>query len=122
MPSAAAQIMVNLGAFLPGHADQPVDIVAHHRGFGRHRRHHFQLVQLRLYLGLGVLGHPGLFDALRQFLDFVGRVFQIAEFLLNRLHLLVQIILALAFFHLLLDAATDTLLDLEDVDLAFHQT
>ncbi len=37
---------------------------------------------------------------------------------MNRLHLFVEIVLALAFFHLLLDAAADPLLDLQHVDLA----
>ncbi len=115
------QILMDLGALLPGYADQPVDIVAHHGRLGRHRRHHLQLAQLRLGLDLGFLRHPGLFDALGQLLDFVGRILQIAEFLLNRLHLFVQIILALAFLHLLLDPAANALFDLQDVDLAFHQ-
>ena len=115
------QILMNLGALAPGNADQPVDVVAHHRGLGRHRRHHLQFVQFRLGLGLGFLGHSRLLDALAQFLDFVGRILQIAEFLLNRLDLLVQIILALALFHLLLDPAANAFLDLKDVDLAFHQ-
>ena len=47
-----------------------------------------------------------------------GAVFHLAELFLNRLHLLVQVVLALALLHLLLDAAADALLDVQDVDLA----
>src|SRR3569623_1675866 len=32
-----AQFMTDLAALLPRHAHHPVDVVAHHRGFGRHR-------------------------------------------------------------------------------------
>jgi hypothetical protein len=47
-----------------------------------------------------------------------GAVFQLAELLLDGLHLLVEVVLALALLHLLLDAAADALLDLQQVDLA----
>jgi hypothetical protein len=43
-----------------------------------------------------------------------------AELLLDRLHLLVQVVLALAFLHLALHPAADAFLDLEDVDLALE--
>ncbi len=65
------------------------------------------------------LGHARRFDALFQFADFVRRIVELAEFLLNGLHLLIQVVLALALFHLLLDAAADALLDLQHVHLAF---
>src|SRR2546426_987365 len=42
------------------------------------------------------------------------------ELLLDRLHLLVQVVLALTLLHLALDAAADALLDLENVDLRFQ--
>ncbi len=45
----------------------------------------------------------------------------VAEFLLDRLHLLVEIILALGLLHLALDARADALLDLQHRDLALHQ-
>ena len=46
------------------------------------------------------------------------RVFHFAEFFLNSLHLLIQVVLALALLHLLLNAATNAFLDLQYVDLA----
>ncbi len=57
------------------------------------------------------------------FLDLldVGAVFALAELLLDRLDLLVQVVLALALFHLAFYAATDALLDLHDVQFCFQQ-
>ncbi len=62
----------------------------------------------------------GLLDALFQFLQF-GAFLDIAEFFLDRLDLFVQVVLALALFHLALDAATDALFHLQDVEFAFQQ-
>ena len=45
----------------------------------------------------------------------------VAEFLLDRLHLLVEVILALGLLHLPLDARADALLDLQHRDFALHQ-
>ena len=55
-------------------------------------------------LGLGFLAcflrHPRLDDLLNQILEFVGRILHFAELFLNRLHLLIQVVLALALLHL----------------------
>ena len=45
----------------------------------------------------------------------------VAEFLLNGLHLLIQIIFALGLLHLPLDTRADALFDLQHRDFAFHQ-
>jgi hypothetical protein len=79
-----------------------------------------QLLQLGLDLFQGLLGHVRGLDAFFQFVEF-GALFDLAEFLLDRLDLFVQVVLALALFHLALDPATDALLDLEDVDFGFHE-
>ena len=50
----------------------------------------------------------------------IGALFAFAQFLLDRLDLLVQVVLALALLHLALDAAADALFDLQDVELAFE--
>ena len=52
----------------------------------------------------------------------IGVLIAFAELFLDRLHLFVQVVLALTLFHLALDAAADTLFDLKNVDLAFKQT
>src|SRR6185437_4118606 len=62
----------------------------------------------------------GLVDALFEFAELVLAFLALAQFLLNRLELFVEIVLALSLLHLAFDAAADALLDLEDADLAFH--
>ena len=47
--------------------------------------------------------------------------FAFAEFLLNRLELLVQVIFALGLLHLALDAAADLAFHLQNGDFALHQ-
>ena len=72
-------------------------------------------------LGLDRLGHAGLGDLLGELLELVRRLVELAEFLLDRLHLLVEVVLALALLHLRLHAAADALFDLLHVDLAVDQ-
>ena len=105
----------------PRHGQQPVEIVADHGRFRRHRRHVAQLLDLGLGLGAGLLGQARLTDALLQVHDLVARVVGLAQLALDRLHLLVQIIFALGLLHLALDARADLLLDLKDRDFALHQ-
>jgi len=50
----------------------------------------------------------------------VGALFAFAQLLLNGLDLLIQVVVALALFHLLLHAAADPLFDLENVDFGFQ--
>jgi hypothetical protein len=59
-------------------------------------------------------------DLLLEFLE-VGALFAVAQFLLDGLDLLVQVVLALALLHLPLDAAADALFHLQDVDLVLEQ-
>jgi hypothetical protein len=66
-----------------------------------------QLLQLGLGLVAGFLGQLGLLDALFELGDLVAAVLAVAQLLLDRLHLLVQIVLALRLLHLALDAAAD---------------
>ena len=112
------QVAPDLGAFFPRYADQPIDVIAHHGRFRRHRRHHLQLVQFGVRLLAGLFRHAGGLDLALQVLDLVGRVIHFTQFLLNGLHLFVEVVLALAFLHLLLDAAANALLDVHQVDLA----
>jgi hypothetical protein len=109
--------VLDLGLLAPGQADQRVDVVAHHGGFGRHRRHQLELLELGLGLLARLLGRA--LDLLLQLFE-VGAFFAVAQFLLDGLDLLVQVVLALALLHLALDAATDALFHLQDVDLALE--
>ena len=80
-----------------------------------------QLLQLGLRLLAGLLGELGLLDALLDLGGLVAAVLAFAELLLDRLHLLVEVVLALGLLHLALDARADALLDLQDRDLGFHE-
>ena len=113
------QVVVDAAALLPRQPDQRVEIVAHDGGLGRHRRHQLELLQLRVGLVARGLRHAGRLDLLLELLE-VGTLLAFAQFLLDRLDLLVQVVLALALLHLPLDAATDALLDLQDVDLGLE--
>ena len=114
-------VVVHLGALLPRHLDQPVDVVAHDRRLRGHRRHQLQLVQLGGRLLARLFRHAGLGDPLLQIAELVGGVLEVAELLLDRLHLLVEVVLALALLHLRLHAAADLLLDLQHLHLALDQ-
>ena len=67
------------------------------------------------------LGELGLLDLLLDLGEVVAAFLAVAELLLDRLHLLVQVVLALRLLHLTLDAAPDLPLDLQHGDLALHQ-
>ena len=69
----------------------------------------------------GLLRELGLADALLELGGVVLALALAAELALDRLHLLVEVVLALGPLHLRLDPALDLLLDLEDRHLALHQ-
>ncbi len=107
-----------LRALLPGHGQQPVEVVARNGGFGRHRRHHFQPLQLLQGLFLRPFGHAGSFDLLLELFDFVG--FAAAQFLLDGLQLFVEVVLFLGALHLALHARIDRAVDVELFDFHFQ--
>ncbi len=115
------QVVLDPGTLLPGHAHHPVEVGTHHGGFRRTRRHHLELAQLLQGLLPRLLGHARLFDGSLVLLGLVGHVLELAHLLLDGLHLLVEIVLALGLLHLVLDPRADALLHLEQVDLRFDQ-
>ena len=115
------QVLLDAGLDAPGQAEKPVEVVANHRRLGRHRRHGLELFQLRLGLVARFLGEFGVLDLLGQFVDLVLAVLAVAQFLLNSLHLLIQVVFALGALHLGLHAGLDLLLDLKDGHFALHQ-
>ena len=114
------QIPLDLGALVPRDRQQPIEVIAHDRRLGRHGRHLLQLLELGLSLVSGFLRKLGFLDASLELRQIVLAVL-VPEFLLDGLHLLVEIILPLGLLHLTLDARPDALLDLQDRDLALHQ-
>ena len=114
------EVLLDLGLLAPWNRQQPVEIVAHDRRLGGHRRHLPQLLQFMRRLLASFLRELGLVDLLFEISKFVA-AFVVAELLLDRLHLLVEVVLALGLLHLALDARADLLLDLQHRDLALHQ-
>ena len=114
------EVLADLALLLPRQREQRVDEIADDGGLGRHRRHHLELLELAERLRFRLLRHPGGLDLLFHLVE-IGIFVALAEFLLDRLDLLVQVVLALALLHLPFDATANALLDLQDVDLAFEQ-
>ena len=113
-------VVADLGALLPRDGEHPVEIVAHHRRLGAHRRHGAQLLQLRHRLLARLLRQLGGLDLGLELGGLVLAVLALAQLLLDRLELLVQVVLALRLLHLPLHAVTDALFHLQHADLALH--
>ena len=114
------QVFLDLTARIPRHLHHPVDVATHDGRFRRHRRHHLQLLQFRFGFLFRLFRHFRRVDLALQRFVFVRGVVHLAEFFLNRFHLLVQIVLALGFLHLLFDAVANALLNLQQIDFRFH--
>ena len=95
-----------VGALLPRHGDQPVEVGADHRGLARLLAHALEPAELLGGLLLDRLRHAGLGDLGAVLLDDAAGV--LAQLALDRLHLLAQEVLAL----LLVGALADVLADL----------
>ena len=114
------EVLLDLRLLVPRDRQQPVEIVAHDRRLGGHRRHLAELLELVVRLVARFLRELGLLDLVFEFGELVLAVL-VAQLLLDRLHLLVEVVLALGLLHLALDARADALLDLQHRDFAFHQ-
>ena len=115
------QILLDLGALAPRQRQQPIQIIAHNGGFGRHGRHGAQLFQLRSCLVTGLFGKLGVLNAGLQLSHIVFAVLAVAQLFLDRLHLLIEIIFALGLFHLALNTGANALLNLKHGNFALHQ-
>src|SRR5471030_2122173 len=92
----------------PRQLDQPVEVSAHHRIFGRAVRHPLQAFQFLGRLLFHFLRHLRIGDGLPEIRDLGGiSLFAFAQFLLDRFKLLSQQILALALVHARLGALVD---------------
>ena len=100
------EIVDLVGTLLPRHVDQPVEIRARDGALGRHRRHSLETRKFLQGLFLGLFGHAGFFDLFLEVVE-LGLFVLAAEFLVNGLDLLVQIVLALMLVHLLFGARMD---------------
>ena len=115
------QVFLHARLRAPRDCEHPIEIVAHNRGFCRHRRHRLKFLQLSLSLFAGLLRELRVRDFLFKFSDFVRALFAVTQLLLNGFHLLIQIVLALRALHLGFHAGFDLLFDLKHRHFALHQ-
>ena len=120
-PLGVDDVELLVGLLAPGEPQDPVDVVADDGRLGRHRGHHAELLELLLDLPLRLLREVLLLGALFQLGQLVLELVSVAELLLDRLHLLVEVVLLLRLLHLLLDARPDLPLHLQDLDLRLDQ-
>ena len=116
-----SNVLLDLALLAPGQREDPVEVVAHDCRLSRHRRHLAKLAQLGHGLVVGFLRQFCLLDAILDLAELVALLLAFAEFLLDRLELLVEVVLALCLFHLALHARADLALDLEHAHLGFHE-
>ena len=114
------QVFFDLAAGVPRNLHHPLNVAAYDGRFSRHRRHHFQLLQFCFGFLFRLFRHLSRVDLTLQRFVFVRRVVHLAQLFLNSLHLLIQIVLTLRFFHLLFHAVANTLLNLQQIDFRLH--
>ena len=102
---------------LPRHGDQPVDVRSRHRVLRGRRRHLGEPIELAQRLRLRFGGHAGRFDLGAERVHLLRSLVAFAELLLDGLHLLTQIIVALRLAHLRLDLGLDLATELENLGL-----
>ena len=114
------EVDLDLAALVPGQRDQPVQVGPGDRVLGRGRGHAREALELPQGLLLGLLGHPRRLDLLAQLGRLALLVVVVAELLLDGLHLLAQVVLALVLLELALHLALDLAADLEHLEV-LHQ-
>ncbi len=102
---------------LPRQHRQPLDVVAGEAVVGSHGRHARQAAKLLQRFFLHVVGHARGFDLLAQLFGIARGLVLLAQFLLDGLHLLAQVVLALRLLHPVLHFALDLVAQLLDLQL-----
>ena len=103
-----SEVFFLLGVIAPRQRQHPLDVVTQDRSLSAHWAHHLELTRLALKFLAGHSGQVFLSDLRLKLILLAARVFATtAELLLNRLHLLIEIIVALLTLHLLFDVALD---------------
>src|SRR5271157_5766414 len=102
------------GRLGPGQGGHPFEIGARAHIFGGSGGHFGEAFELAVALLLGFRGHAGFFHFRAQLFDFGLRVVDVAEFLLNGLHLLAQQVFALVLADLFLNLLVDLAAEFED--------
>ncbi|MNI40862.1 hypothetical protein D3C73_950980 [compost metagenome] len=110
-------IQVIFGRLGPRQTQQHIDIIADHAAFSRACRHFFEPVDLFLNLFLYAFRQFLLFHQTAQLIGFAGPAFLVAKLLLDRFHLLTEIILFLRLLHLLLHPLVDLAFEFQHLTL-----
>ncbi len=110
-------IDVDARRFLPRQHRQPLDVVAGQAVIGGHRRHASQAAEFLQRLFLHVVGHAGRFDLLPQLFGIARGFVLLAQFLLDGLHLLAQVVLALRLLYAVLHFALNLVAQLLNFQL-----
>ncbi len=115
------QIQMVLGVFVPGQRYHPVEVGQRHGVFRRRRVHPGEALELPVRLFLRFLGQVFFLDFGPVFLHFAAGFVNFAQFLLNGLELLAEVVLPLVLLHVPLDLGLDFVADLQDLDLVVDQ-
>ena len=115
------EVKVVLGLDAPGQLGHPLQVGPGHRGLAGIRMHAFQLLQVALDLDQRLLGHLHLRQLVPERRDLLGQFGALAQFLLDGLELLAEVVLPLALVHLPAGLHGDLLLDLQQLDLPLEQ-
>ena len=113
-------VFIDPAGFFPRHRGHPVQIIADHSGFCAHRAHAAQFFQLDFCLFTGFFRQAGRFNLFAQLVQLILAVLTLTQLALNRFHLFIQIIFALGFFHLALNAVANPFFNLQNPNFAFH--
>ena len=98
----------------PGQHRQPLDVIARARIVGGHGRHARQTSQFLEGFLLHVVGHARRFNLLFQVFGFASPFVLLAQFFLDGLHLLAQVVLALRLLHAILHFRLNLVAELLD--------
>ncbi len=105
------------GGLRPRQYHQPFQVIPGHRIIGRHRRHARQPRQLLQRLFLDLVRHAGLLDLFLELLGVALGFVLLAQLLLDRLHLLAQVVLALRLLHAVLHLGLNLVAELLHLQL-----
>ena len=106
------QIKIVFSKLFPGQTEQRIQIAPDNGAFCHHRRHFIEAVEFLLNLFYYLFRHIKLSHGALVLIDFSLTLVALAEFLVNSLHLLAQIIFSLVLLYLFADLLRNVLLDI----------
>ena len=106
----------------PRNSQHPVQIIADNGCLGTHRTHVAELFQLGVGFFTRCLWHFQLGKRRFQLIQLIAAILAVTKFLLDGLHLFIEIVFALRLFHLPLDPVAHSLFHLQGANLTLHQT